>query len=415
VEVETVKVLVADKFEKSGLDALTASGFDVVYEPTLDDEALVMAIWQHAAEVLVVRSTRVNAKMLTESPISLVVRAGAGFDTIDVETASKNGIFVCNCPGKNSVAVAELTFALILALDRFVPDNVQQFREGKWNKAGFSKARGVKGRTLGIIGLGNIGQEVAHRAKAFDMNVITWTRWLTPDVAEEMGIGLKASIEEVAEAADILTIHLAQTPETKGIINEKVFSRMKDGAYFINAARAGIVDQDAMVKYAQEKKLLVGLDVFDGEPSFKEGEFSSPLAGLSNVYVTHHIGASTQQAQEAIAEETVHIIKQYEATGRPVNMVNVRTGPPATHLLVVRHRDRVGVLAYVLEELKKADINVQEMENIILHEQGAAIAYISLSTKPSAETLEGLKYGSEDVISVVLRELEQEAQPAAKR
>jgi D-3-phosphoglycerate dehydrogenase len=173
-------ILIADKFEQSGRDGLQAIGCDVSYQPDVKDDSLVNAIKETSPDVLVVRGTKVTEPMLDAGPIKLVVRAGAGYNTIDVAAASKRGIYVSNCPGKNSIAVAELAFALILALDRRVVDNVIALRQGQWNKKEFSKARGLFGRTLGLIGLGKIGQEMIPRARAFGMPVIAWSRSLTP-------------------------------------------------------------------------------------------------------------------------------------------------------------------------------------------------------------------------------------------
>src|SRR5947208_2470870 len=171
-----MKVLVADKFEKSGLDSLKAAGCEVAYQPDLKDDALTAAIRESGADVLVVRSTSVTAPMLEAGALSLVVRAGAGYNTIDVATASRRGIYVSNCPGKNAIAVAELAFALLLAVDRRVADNVADLRAGTWNKKEYAKARGLFGRTLGLLGYGNIGQEMARRAFAFGMPVLVWSR-----------------------------------------------------------------------------------------------------------------------------------------------------------------------------------------------------------------------------------------------
>src|SRR6187200_3195087 len=167
-----MKILVADQFEQSGIDGLRAAGCEVAYEPALKDEALAAALAESQADVLVVRSTKVTAAMMEAGPLALVVRAGAGYNTIDVAAASRRGIYVSNCPGRNAVAVAELAFALILALDRRLPDNVADLRAGRWNKKEYSKARGLFGRTLGLIGYGNIAAEVACRAAAFGMHVV---------------------------------------------------------------------------------------------------------------------------------------------------------------------------------------------------------------------------------------------------
>jgi len=155
-----MKVLVADKFEKSGIDGLAAAGCSVVYEPDLKDESLTRAIATSAADVLVVRGTKVTAPMLDAGRLALIVRAGAGYNTIDVAGASSRGIYVSNCPGKNAIAVAELAFGLILALDRRIPDNIADLRAGSWNKKEYSKAQGLYGRTLGLLGVGSIGREI---------------------------------------------------------------------------------------------------------------------------------------------------------------------------------------------------------------------------------------------------------------
>src|SRR5436190_18792625 len=200
-----MKVLIADKFEQSGRDGLVAIGCDVTFQPDLKDEALVEAIGSLKPDVLVVRGTKVTEAALAAGTLKLVVRAGAGYNTIDVAAASRRGIYVLNCPGKNSIAVAELAFALILALDRRIADNVVALRAGEWNKKEFSRARGLFGRTLGLVGLGKIGQEMIPRARAFGMPVVAWSRSLSAEKAEQLGVERKETPLEVARAADIIS------------------------------------------------------------------------------------------------------------------------------------------------------------------------------------------------------------------
>ncbi|HZS46003.1 MAG TPA: NAD(P)-dependent oxidoreductase, partial [Blastocatellia bacterium] len=266
-----MKILIADKFEDSGREGLKALGCEIIYNPDLKDDALVDAIKTSSADVLVVRSTKVTAPMLEAGNLSLIVRAGAGYNTIDVKTASARGIYVSNCPGKNSIAVAELAFALIAALDRRIADNVVQLREGKWNKKEFSKAKGLYGRTLGLIGVGKIGQQMIPRAKAFGMPVVAWSRSLTPEKAQALGVQYKASPADVAGACDILSVHLAMKPETQGIINDKIFAAMRPGSYFINTSRGEVVDQNALADAIQQKGVRAGLDVFAKEPTAAAG------------------------------------------------------------------------------------------------------------------------------------------------
>jgi D-3-phosphoglycerate dehydrogenase len=386
-----MRILVADKFEQSGLEGLNALGCSVIYDPSLKEDTLVDAIRTHNPEVLVVRSTKVTAPMLEMGALSLVIRAGAGVNTIDVTAASRRGIYVANCPGKNAIAVAELAFGLILSLDRRIPDNVAHLRAGKWNKKAFSEARGIYGGTLGLIGVGSIGREMIPRARAFGLRVIAWSRSLTPARAEQLGIGYRATPLEVASEADIVSVHVALTPETERLCNRAFFEAMRPGAYFINTARAEIVDEEALAWAVCEKALRAGLDVFEGEPNTGEGDFQNPLGSLPLVYGTHHIGASTQQAQEAIAAEVVHIVRTYMQTGRVPNVVNLADRTPAQYLLVVRHLDRVGVLAHVFDCLREANINVQETENIIFAGAESAVARIQLDSAPPEATMHAIR------------------------
>jgi D-3-phosphoglycerate dehydrogenase len=401
-----MKVLVADKFEKSGLDGLKAAGCEVVYQPDLKDDALAAAIRDTAADVLVVRSTAVTGAMLEGGSLSLVVRAGAGYNTIDVAAASKRGIYVSNCPGKNAIAVAELAFALLLAIDRRVADNVSDLRAGTWNKKEYSKARGLFGRTLGLLGYGNIGQEMARRAHAFGMPIVVWSRRFasgSDNVADEpIPMTLAASPAAVAERADVLSVHLALNAETKGMVSAAVLDRLKPGSYFINTASAEVVDQAALEKAVRERDIRVGLDVFASEPKDATGEFKDAIASLNNVYGTHHIGASTDQAQEAIAAETVRIVSSYNDTGKVPNVVNLATKTPATHMLVVRHRDRPGVLAHVFDRLRSGNINVQETENVIFDGAHAAVARINLDAAPPPALLDQIQSGNPDILDLHL-------------
>jgi D-3-phosphoglycerate dehydrogenase / 2-oxoglutarate reductase len=404
-----MRVLVADKFEQSGLDGLKAAGCDVLYQPDLADQALSDAIRTSGADVLVVRSTKVTEPMLDAGNLSLIVRAGAGVNTIDVAAASKRGIYVSNCPGKNSVAVAELAFGLVLALDRRIPDNVAELRAGKWNKKEYSKAKGLYGRTLGLLGFGSIGQEMARRAQAFGMPVLVWSRRFTEKGAaalDELPGDLEVSVintpEEVAERADVLSVHLALTKDTRNFVNGNLLGRMKKGAFFVNTARGEVVDYAALANAVQTNGIRVALDVFATEPAAATADFNDPILSLPNVYGTHHIGASTDQAQEAIAAESVRIIRTYGETGKVPNVVNLCSKTPATHMLVVRHRDRPGVLAHVFEHLRGGNLNVQETENIIFEGAQAAIARINLDGEPPSPLLQNIEKGNDDILHLHL-------------
>lgn len=386
-----MNILIADKFEKSGVEGLKGLGAEVLYEPDLKSEDLGDRLRATSADILVVRSTKVPESAMVDTKLSVIIRAGAGYNTIDVEAASRFGIQVTNCPGKNGKAVAELAFALILACDRHIADNVADIHNGVWNKKKYSVAKGLHGRTLGLVGMGNIGQEMIPRAKAFGMTVIANSRWMTGEVAAALGIGKADSILDVARMSDVVSVHVALTPQTKGMLGKEFFDAMKPGAIFINTSRAEVVDQAALKDAVANKGILAGLDVFEGEPAGAEGAYDGDLRNVAGIYCTHHIGASTEQAQEAIAAEVVRIVKEFRSTGIAPNVVNVKKAESASHLLVVRHLDRVGVLAHVLSVLKDEGVNVQEMENIVLGGAKAAIAQIAIDAIPSEGAVQKIK------------------------
>jgi D-3-phosphoglycerate dehydrogenase / 2-oxoglutarate reductase len=382
-------VLVVDPFPESALAELRALGLAVEHRTGLDEAALATAV--RDVGVLVVRSTAVTAKVIDAAPrLNLIVRAGAGVNTIDVRAASTRAIYVANCPGKNAAAVAELTMGLILSLDRRIPDAALELRSGKWKKAEYSKAGGIHGRTIGIAGLGSIGCEVLSRARAFGLVAHAWSRSLTPERASEMGVAFASSLEQLASRVDILTLHLPLSGVTKKVVGREVLEAMKDGAMLINTSRAEVIDEAALRDAVNRKKIRVGVDVLEGEPSAGEASFSSPLAALAGVVATPHIGASTEQAQSAIARETVRIVRSFLTEGTVPNVVNISVASPARSQLVVRHLDRVGVLANVLAVIKRHEINVEEVSNTIFEGAEAACAKMRLAERPSDDCLSEL-------------------------
>ena len=396
-----MKILIADKFAESARDMLAAEGHEVVFDPELKDGALLSALGEHNPKVLVVRSTKVTTDMLNApANLALVVRAGAGVNTIDIATASKLGIYVSNCPGKNAVAVAELAIGLMLAVDRRIPDNAAQLREGLWNKKEFGKARGIKGCTLGLIGLGAIGKEVASRAKALEMEVIAWSRSLTEKTAKLLGVGFCSSPLEVARNSDIVSVHVAVTGDTKGLCNSDFFSAMKDGAFFINTSRGEVVDEGALIDAMNKKAIRAGLDVFCNEPAAGSDQWKSDLSAHPFVVGTHHIGASTEQATTAIGDEALRVIQTFASTGEVLNCVNLEDNPPASHIMSVRHANRVGVLAKVLHEVQLAGINVLNMENQLFQGDEAATATIGLDKEPTEAVRKAICAASDAIISV---------------
>ena len=395
-------ILLADSFQQQGLNALEELGCTLVMNPSLKGELLIEAIKDTNPDILVVRSTKVTKEMFAASDrLSLIVRAGAGYDTIDVAESSRCGVFVANCPNKNSIAVAELTWSLILSCDRKVPDQVIDLRNGKWNKKEYSKALGLYGRTLGVIGLGGIGKEVILRGKAFGMKIVAWSRSFTDQEATKLGIERCESLLNVAKMSDVITVHLSSAPDTTNIINKEFLSAMRDGATFVNTSRGNVVDEQALEDAIQNKNLSVGLDVYQNEPSSGDSEFSPSIINEKSVYGTHHVGASTSQAQQAISAEAVRVIRTYIETGEVKNCVNLAKSTPAQAMLSVRHLNLPGVLAAVFELLSHAGVNVEEMENIIYEGAEAACAKIQLDEMPTQEQIEQIR-NNVNVLSVTV-------------
>jgi D-3-phosphoglycerate dehydrogenase len=399
-----VKILIIDAFSEAHLDAFRALGLTVEYKPTLSAEELPVAI--EDASIVVARSKEVKGAAIARAKaLALIVRAGAGVNTIDVKAASAHGIYVANCPGKNAIAVAELTMALLLALDRRIPDQVRDLRAGAWNKKEYGKADGLYGRTLGVVGTGSIGQEVIRRARAFGMHVVAWSRSLDDTRAAELGVERMRTVPELCGRADAVTLHVALAAETRGLIGEAALQRMRPRTMLINAARAEVVDGKALERAIEEKQLRVATDVFDDEPKGGSGSFADALGQNGAVYGTHHVGASTQQAQSAVADETVRIVRSFVEQAEVPNCVNLATRSPAAFQLLVRHFDKVGVLAEVLGAIRRHDINVEEMENTIFEGAQAASAKIRLGSRPPAELLDEIRAKTAEVLHVDVVEL----------
>ncbi len=392
-----MKVLIADAFPPERLADIAALGLEVNHRPDLPARELPVAA--RDASVLVVRSKRVAAEVFEQgTALSLVIRAGAGTNTIDVAAASRRGVYVANCPGQNAVAVAELAIGLALALDRRIPDNVQALREGRWEKKRFSEAQGLFGRAFGVLGLGAIGRATAARARGLGMKVHAWSRSLDAARAEELGLIREESPRTLAARVDVLSIHLPLAPGTQGLVSREVLEALRPGALVVNTARAEVVDQQALLELAAAGRIRVGVDVHEGEPEGGKGEFHSPLATLPGVYGTHHIGASTEQAQDAIAREAVRILAAFARTGEVPNCVNVLEHTPARCRLVVRHVDRVGVLANVLVAVREAGINAQQVENTVFQEAVAACCVIELDERPGPEVLDRIRARRDEII-----------------
>ncbi len=319
-----MRILIADSFPGTALAAIEADGARCDYRPGITAEELPDAVGD--ADVLVVRSTRVDARTIAVGHrLRSVIRAGSGTNTIDRDAAAARGVAVCNVPGRNAIAVAELAFALLLCLDRQVPDAVADLRAGAWDKARYGKARGLYGRSIGIVGLGDIGLAFAERAHAFGMRLHAIAK---PDRAPEAAtraqacdVDFVADLATLAGSCDVLSFHVPCSESTRGMVGRELLAQCRDGAWIINTSRGEIVDEPALIDALDTRGMRAGLDVFDGEPTAPTGVFDSPLARHPGVYGTHHVGASTEQAQQAVADEVVRMLGAL-AEGRLLHCVN---------------------------------------------------------------------------------------------
>jgi len=315
--VETTRVLVADAISDAGVDLLRATpGFDVVVRTGMKPDDLAGIVGDHHA--LVVRSaTQVTGPVL-ERPgkLKVIGRAGTGVDNIDLDAATRAGVVVINTPGGNSVAAAELAFSLLLALARGVPQANADLRAGKWER---KKYVGVElaGKTLGVVGLGRIGREVARRAAAFRMNVLGFDPFVSAKAAAEMGVeGL--ALDELLGRSDFVSLHLPMSPETHHLLNAAALAKMKPGARLVNAARGGLVDESALLAALDSGHLAgAALDVFESEPPQERGLIDHP-----RVVSTPHLGASTQEAQERVGTEIAEKIRDFFQSGAILDAVN---------------------------------------------------------------------------------------------
>ncbi|KAH7824561.1 putative phosphoglycerate dehydrogenase [Monocercomonoides exilis] len=319
-----MKVLIVDTFSAKAMDELKAAGIEVIYDTKMKGDLLTEGLKANKPEVLVVRSTKVQVPQLDAGApeLKMVVRAGSGYDTIDTAAAKERNVAVCNTPGMNATAVAELVFGFILTSDRYLHENIQLFREGKWAKGKYAKCHGIKGSTLGLIGFGNIGKLVCDRARAFEMNIIAYDPFIPAATMEAAGAKVTSDIYEIAANCDFITIHVPGGEKTKGMVNDAFLSKMRPGSVIINTSRATIIDEPALIKHVTERGIRACVDVMSNEPAEKEGEFKHPFGEVPGILVSHHIGASTVQAESAIGEEALRVVLSFAQKGEILHRVN---------------------------------------------------------------------------------------------
>ncbi|KAG9394429.1 Phosphoglycerate dehydrogenase [Carpediemonas membranifera] len=317
-------VLAADKVDASAVEAMTAMGYTVDVDPKLTDADLPAHIEKY--NILIVRSTKVKADTIAAAKnLKMVIRAGAGTSTIDVKAAAAAGIPVCNTPGRNAAAVAELAIGMLVCCDRRMPRAMRHLAQGEWKKGSFQVAHGLRGRTLGVVGRGFIARYVVEGAKGLGMKVKMFSAGLTEEDAKELGVEKITDKNELA-SCDAVSVHMAYSankPETFHFIDADFLGKMRDGAILVNCARGEVVDTAALKEAIKTKGLRVGCDVYENEPVKADDVFvDTELAELVEV-ATPHIGASTNQASEAVGEEVVRMMEVFIKDGKVENCVNM--------------------------------------------------------------------------------------------
>jgi D-3-phosphoglycerate dehydrogenase len=310
-------ILVTDKVNVSGLGPLLEQPYSVVSVDDSAGEDFATAL--ETAQALIVRSaTTVSRDLISRAPeLRAIGRAGVGVDNVDIEAATERGVAVFNAPGGNTLAAAELTLGLMLSVARKIPEADASLRSGRWDRAAF-KGVELAGKTLGLIGAGRIGGEVAIRCRAFGMAVVVYDPYLTADRADELGVEL-VDLATVLARADFISIHVPLNDETRGIVGEETLAKMKRTAYLVNASRGGVVDEPALAAALREGAIAgAALDVYETEPL----DTDSPLRDVPNLVLTPHLGASTAEAQEGVATEVAVKIRAMFESGDVSSAVN---------------------------------------------------------------------------------------------
>jgi D-3-phosphoglycerate dehydrogenase / 2-oxoglutarate reductase len=316
-----MKVLVSDNISPKGVEIMKKTGLEVDVKTGMKPEELKACIDQYSG--LIIRSaTKVTADVIDAATnLKVVGRAGSGLDNVDKIAASKKGIVVMNTPGGNTMTTAEHAIAMLFSVARLIPQANASMKAGRWEK---KKFMGVElfNKTLGVVGLGNIGSQVARKAQGLDMNVIAYDPFLSEDRANATGIR-KVSLNELFAESDFITIHTPMTPETRGLINAKTIGKMKNGVRIINCARGGIINEHDLYEAMKSGKVAgAALDVFEKEPPE-----NNPLLSLENVICTPHLGASTEEAQENVAIAVAEQVADYLIYGTIKNAVNFPSIP----------------------------------------------------------------------------------------
>jgi D-3-phosphoglycerate dehydrogenase len=387
----TMRVLVTDSFDAVAADTLRESGFDVIHNPMLDADTLSVAVQDLQPQVIVVRSVEVGAAALEASrQLALVICAGSDAECVDLDAASRLGVMVSHCPGRNAAAVAELAFGLMLACDRRIPDQVADLRAQRAGQGSPPDAAGLAGRTLGIVGLGQVGQEIARRGLAFGMHVVAWSKNITEDRCDALGVDFCSNLVNLAKLADVVSVSVTGNEETRGLLGDKFFNALRPGAILVNTSGGNVCDESALLNAVRNRGVRAGLDIFDSATGARTAT-EAALAAEPGVYGTFRVGACTEQARLSIDSEVVRILRAWRTDGAVLHCVNVAEHTAASSLLLVRHENRPGVLARIFDVLGKASINVEQMDNQISASGSAAIARVFTATEPSVQVVSAVR------------------------
>ncbi len=406
------RVLVVDEFGAQGLDGMRAFGCDAIHNTALRESTLQHAIKDLDPDVLIVRSMGVNeAALAAGERLGLVICTGSTTDEIDVAAASRRGIFVSHCPSRSAAAVAELAWGLIVACDRRLPDCFSHLGSGKWECPEGAIAMGLAGRTLGIVGLGHVGQEIAKRGLAFGMHVVAWSRHITEERCDALGVDYCANLVNLAKLSDVISVSVSANEESDGLLGEKFFNAVKPGSVIVNTSPSTVVNEAALLAAVKTKAVRAGLDLHDVACDQRTRPSLTALLAQRGVYATSQPGSLTVQAREATDQEVVRVVRQWIELGTAAYCVNRTTTTSAVTLLHVRHLNKPGVLACVFEILGRAGINVEEMENVICAGGDAGLARIHVNATPTEGQVAEIR-ASASVLGVTVQAIHRDPEQA---
>jgi D-3-phosphoglycerate dehydrogenase len=397
-----MKILVACELPEFAVAELRTLTTEIVYRPDVRPDELRELM--PGVGILVVDDRRVSPDTVHRGEtLQMIVRAGPGPGDVSVADASAQGVFVTHCPDQHAVAVAELAFGLMLALDRRIVDSTLALREGRWNRAEVKDSRGLAGRTLGLLGFGPACREIAARAHAFGMPTLAWCPASAPEDYAAQHVRFCSSARELARESDVVVVsEVADGQESRVLADADFLENMKEGAALVHVGGPGAIDEPALARIVPARKLRVALDAFSSEPTGESARFRYRLCDLPGVIGTPHVAAVTDQARNATATEVVHIVRSFLVSGEALHCLNLLEHSPATWQLMLRVRDAVGVMASVLEAIRADGINAEEVTSRVFVGARAAWCTIALDERPSTEALEAIR-ALHDVLYLEIR------------